>query len=206
MHCTCRQILYQMNLRSPASQLNVEPIANCQTKRNPAPCPLSYPVNAGDGIYRGIDIHADQQLGSNLHLRAGWDVDSSFLTVIPTAIQDGTLVPGEQSIGQPLHKAYIGIASDPARGFRWGTNLNYEGSYNELNRLPYATLDAHVAYRHAGYEYGLYGTNLTNVYSNPFTVVGGGVPYGALPGQPVITPDAYVLQGATVNFVVTRTF
>ncbi|MEO6835399.1 MAG: TonB-dependent receptor [Candidatus Tumulicola sp.] len=47
---------YQSNLRDPSSQLNVNPIPSCETKRNPTPCPLSYPVNAGNGIYRGIDL------------------------------------------------------------------------------------------------------------------------------------------------------
>jgi outer membrane receptor protein involved in Fe transport len=196
--------LYQTNLRQPSSQLNVTPIPGCQSAHNPTPCPLSYPVNAGNGIYRGIDIHADQQLGRTFHVRAGWDVDSSYLTAIPPEIQDGTLVIGQQTLGQPLHKAYFALDEDPRQGFAYGGQLNYEGYYNELNRSPYATLDAHLAYRHAGFEYGLYGTNLTNVYSNPFTVVGGGVPYGALPGQPVITPNAFVLQGAQVNFVITR--
>ncbi len=89
-------------------------------------------------------------------------------------------------------------------GFAYGAQLNYEGAYNELNRTPYATLDAHVAYRHNGYEVGLYGTNLTSVYSSPFTVVGGGILYGTLPGQPMITTNAYNLQGAKVVFVLTR--
>jgi outer membrane receptor protein involved in Fe transport len=196
--------LYQTNLRAPSSQLNVQPIPGCQTKRKPIPCPLSYPVNAGNGIYRGIDVHADQQLWRTFHVRAGWDVDSSYLTVIPASIQDGTLVAGEQSLGQPLHKAYLALEQNPPSGLAYGAQLNYEGFYNELNRSPYATLDAHIAYRHDGFEYGLYGTNLTNVYSNPFTVIGGGIPYGTLPGQPVINPDAYTLQGAQVLFVVTR--
>ncbi len=198
--------LYQTNLRAPSSQLNVEPIPHCQTPRKPVACPLSYPVNAGNGIYRGIDIHADQQLAANMHVLAGWNVDSSYLTVIPESIQDGTLVAGEQSLGQPLHKAYLAFEQEPSNGLAYGARLNYEGYYNELNRTPYATLDAHVAYRHAGFEYGLYGTNLTNVYSDPFTIVGGGVPYGTLPGNPVINPDAYVLQGAQVIFVLTRAF
>jgi outer membrane receptor protein involved in Fe transport len=172
--------------------------------RNPIPCPISYPVNAGAGVYRGIELQADQELGRDLHLLAGWDVDSSFLTVIPPSIQDGTLVAGEQALGQPLHKAYLAIDRSPPGGLSYGARLDYEGTYNELNRSPFATLDAHVAFRHAGFEYGLYGTNLTNVYSSPFTIVGGGVPYGTLPGQPVILPNAYVLQGAAVNFVVTR--
>ncbi|HEY6327187.1 MAG TPA: TonB-dependent receptor, partial [Candidatus Cybelea sp.] len=196
--------LYQTNLRSPSAQLNVTPIPNCQTKQDPTPCPLSYPVNAGNGIYRGVELHADQELGQELHVLAGWDVDSSFLTVIPPSIQDGTFVAGQQILGQPLHKAYLAIDRAPATGLSYGARLNYEGVYNELNRSRFATLDAHVAYQRAGFVYGLYGTNLTNVYSNPFTVVGGGVPYGALPGQPVTLPNAYVLQGASVIFVFTR--
>ncbi len=196
--------LYQTNLRSPSSQNNPIPIPHCQTPRNPTPCPISMPVNAGNGVYRGIDVHADQQLASDLHVRAGWDVDSSFLTVIPVEIQDGTLAAGEQSLGQPLHKAYLAIEENPPLGLAFGAELDYEGWYNELNRSPYATLAAHIAYRHNGFEYGLYGTNLTNVYADPFTVVGGGFIYGGIPGAPVIPTDAFVLQGAQVNFVLTR--
>jgi len=197
--------LYQNNVRSQSSQLNVIPIPHCQTKRNPTACPISMPVNAGDAIYRGMDLRADQQLARDFHVRAGWDVDSSFLiNPIPPQIQDGTLIAGQQSLGQPLHKAYVGLEQEPPLGLRYGAELNYEGWYNELNRSPYATLDAHVAFRRGGYEFGLYGTNLTNVYANPFTIVGGGIVYGAAPGNPVIPTNAFVLQGAQVIFVATR--
>ncbi len=196
--------LYQTNLRAPSAETNPVPIPHCQTPRNPVACPIAMPVNAGNGVYRGIDIHADQQLTRDLHLRAGWDVDSSFLTVIPVEIQDGTLAAGQQSLGQPLHKAYLAIEQVAPLGLRYGADLDYEGAYNELNRSPYATLNAHVAYRRGGYEYGLYGTNLTNVYADPFTVVGGGLVYGGAPGAPVIPTSAFVLQGAQVIFVVTR--
>ena len=67
---------YQTNLRSPSSQTNVIPIPGCQTKRKPVPCPISMPVNAGNGVYRGVDVHADEQLAADFHVRAGWDVDS----------------------------------------------------------------------------------------------------------------------------------
>lgn len=198
---------YLTSLRSPANQLNVIPGNqvgdHCVSDHVIVPCPVSYGVNAGDGIYQGIDVSAEQQLGP-FALRAGWDVDSSFLTVIPANIQDGTLVPGEQSLGQPLHKAYFAVQREVPQGLVYGAQLNYEGTYNELNRSPYATLDAHVAYRTGGYEFGLYGTNLTNVYANPFSIVGGGIIYGAEPGQPVIPTDAYTLQGAKVVFVLTR--
>lgn len=196
--------LYQTNLRSPSNQLNVIPVPGCQSMHNPAPCPISYPVNAGNGTYRGLDVHADQELGANFHIRAGWDVDSSFLTVIPPYIQDGTLAAGEQSLGQPLHKAYVSVGQEPLDGLGYGAQLNYEGWYNELNRGPYATLNAHLIYRHDGFQYGVYGTNLTNAYSQPFTIIGGGMTYGGAPGQPVIPTDAYILQGATVTFVITR--
>jgi outer membrane receptor protein involved in Fe transport len=198
--------LYQTNLRSPSSETNPVPIPHCQTSRNPVACPIAMPVNAGNGVYRGIDVSADQELTGTLHVRAGWDVDSSFLTVIPVSIQDGTMPALEQSLGQPLHKAYVVIEQTPAIGLGYGAELNYEGWYNELNRSPFATLDAHLVYTRAGYQYGLYGTNLTNVYASPFTVINGGMIYGGTVGAPVIPTPAYVLQGAQVNFVVTRAF
>lgn len=197
--------VYQSNLRGPANQLNVEPVPHCQSDEHPnRACPLSFPVNAGTGIYRGVDVRAEQQLGPNFRLRAGWSVDSSFVTSVPADVQDGTLVVDEQSLGQPLHKAYVGFERGADSGLVYGAQLNYEGAYNELNRTPYATVDAHVAYRYNGYEFGLYGTNLTNVYSAPFTVVGGGILYGTLPGQPMIATNALNLQGSKIVFVFTR--
>jgi outer membrane receptor protein involved in Fe transport len=197
--------VYRTDMRSPANQLVVAPGGpNCSTPGYPA-CPVSYPVNAGDGVYTGMDVQAAQDFGPYTHLRVGWDVDSSYLTVIPASIQDGTLVAGEQTLGQPLHKAYIAIDSIPKLGFGYGGDLNYEGSYNELNRSPYAVLNAFVQYQWPGIAIGCYGTNLTNVYANPFTVTNGGILYGAEPGQPMTPNPAYVLQGTKVLFVVTRT-
>ncbi len=198
--------LYQTNLRAPSSETNPVPIPGCQTPRNPVACPIAMPVNAGNGVYRGIDVSADQQLGRALHVRLGWDVDSSFLTVIPVSIQDGTMPAMEQSLGQPLHKAYVAVEENPLEGLGYGAELNYEGWYNELNRSPFATLNAHIVYRRDGFEYGVYGTNLTNVYADPFTIIGGGMIYGGTVNSPVIPTDAYVLQGAQVNFVFTREF
>jgi len=197
--------VYRTNMRSPANQLYVAPgPPNCSTPGNPS-CPVSYPVNAGDGVYTGMDIQAAQELGPYTRLRVGWDVDSSYLTVIPPNIQDGTLVAGEQTLGQPLHKAYIAIESTPKLGWGYGADLNYEGTYNELNRSPYAVLNAYLQYRWPGLEIGCYGTNLTNVYANPFTITNGGILYGAEPGQPMTPNPAYVLQGTKFVLVVTRT-
>ncbi|HVA34327.1 MAG TPA: TonB-dependent receptor [Candidatus Baltobacteraceae bacterium] len=190
---------YRSNVRAPAALLVVTPHPGCK----PSKCPTSYPVNAGAGVYTGIDASAQRALGHGFRVRAGWDVDSSYLTSIPASIQDGTLVVGEQTLGQPLHKAYVGFDRDAERGWNYGATLNYEGAYNELNRSPFATLDAHLLYRIGRFDVGLYGTNLTNVYSDPFTLVGGGVPYGSLPGTPTIATDAYALQGTKLVLVVT---
>lgn len=194
--------LYRTNLRNATQILVPAPVPHC-SKHQPPDCPLSYPINAGNGVYTGIDVHAEQQLARGFKLRAGWDVDSSYLTGVPPSVQDGTLVVGEQSLGQPLHKAYFGFERDVPRGLVYGADLNYEGAYNELNRGPYATLAAHLAYRLPHLELGVYGTNLTNVYGQPFTTVGGGILYGTVPGNPMIPTDAYVLQGPRVVFVVT---
>jgi outer membrane receptor protein involved in Fe transport len=194
---------YQSNLRSPASQLNVTPVPNCGTPGFPS-CPVSMPVNAGNAVYRGAELRAQEQIGSDLVLRAGWSVNSSYLTVVPPSIQDGTLVPMQQTLGEPLHKAFAAVEASPSAGLAYGAEIAYEGAYNELHRPPYATLAAHVALRRRGYEIGLYGTNLTNVYADPLTIVGEGVPYGTLPGNPMTPTDAYVLQGRTVVLVLTR--
>ena len=166
-------------------------------------CPIVMPINAGEQVYQGIDLHGEQQLGRQYRLKFGWDVGSSYFTSVPANVQDGTIVTGQQTLGEPLHKASLGIERDVPHGWVYGADLDWEGMYNELNRSPYATLDAHVAYRTDRFEIGAYGTNLTNVYANPFTVIGGGVPYGSLPGTPMLPTDAYVLQGAKVVFVMT---
>jgi outer membrane receptor protein involved in Fe transport len=190
---------YRTNLRSGINVPAVQPKPGCKKH-----CPIVMPINAGDLVYRGIDLNAEKQLGSQYRLRFGWSVDSSYFATVPNSIQDGTIVVGQQILGEPLQKAHIGIERDVQRGWVYGADLDWEGTYNELNRSPYATLGAHVAYRTKSLEIGAYGTNLTNVYANPYTVVGGGVPYGSLPGTPMIPTDAYVLQGAKVVFVVTE--
>ncbi|MBV8153102.1 MAG: TonB-dependent receptor [Candidatus Eremiobacteraeota bacterium] len=194
--------LYRTNLRSGITvPVPPAPPPHCEKRHD---CPIVMPINAGNLVYRGIDFRAEKALGSQYRITATWDVGSSFLSTIPPNVQDGTLVAGQQISGDPLHKASLGFERDVRRGWVFGADLDWEGTYNELNRSPYATLDAHVAYRTGRLEIGAYGTNLTNVYANPFTVIGGGVPYGSLPGTPTLPTDAYVLAGAKVVFVVTE--
>ncbi len=140
-------------------------------------------------------MQAEQDLGQHIRVHAGWDVDSSYLTIIPPDIQDGTLIPYLQTLGQPLHKAFVGFERSATAGIAYGADVDYEGTYNELNRPPYATLQAHAVWSGPGLQIGVYGTNLTNAYADPFTNVDAGIPFGN---------PAYVLQGRKVLLVVTR--
>jgi len=198
---------YRVNLRQPASPLNLPLDPNCGPSSlggDGTACPLSFPVNAGDGVYQGVELSARHSFGPFTTLRAGWAVRSAYLTSVPADIQDGTLVVGEQSAGLPLHKATLALTSAPPVGVTFGFNLLYEGLYNELNQGPYATLGAQVGYRFRTFELSLAGTNLTNVYDQKFTTPNGGVLYGGL--NQTIPQDAFALQGRAFMFSVLRRF
>jgi outer membrane receptor protein involved in Fe transport len=199
--------VYRVNLRQPAAPLNLPLNPQCgpiSAGGDGTQCPLSYPVNAGDGVYQGIELSAQHNFGPFTVLRAGWAVRSAFLTSIPAEIQDGTLVVGEQAQGLPLHKFVLTLAAAPPLGFTYGMDFVYESLYNELNQPQYATLAAHVGYRFRSYEISLSGTNLTNVYDDEFTNPNGGVTYGGL--NQVIPQDAYALQGTAFNLSIIRRF
>ena len=134
----------------------------------------------------------------------GWAVRSSYNSTVPASIQDGTFVIGEQSLGEPLHKATFSLARRPPIGFECGIGAVYEGLYNELDQGPFVTLNASIGYRLKDWELSLSGTNLTNVYDQRFTTTNGGLTYGAV-GAP-ITTDAYALQGTALTATLTRRF
>jgi outer membrane receptor protein involved in Fe transport len=188
--------LYRTNLRTPTT-IFIPAHYNPNCRKN---CQLSYPINVGGQVYQGAVVSLRQQVGRGFVADASWDVGSSYLT---QTYPGSTILTGEQTLGDPLHKASFGIARDVAEGLVYGARVSYEGRYNELNRSPYATLDASVAYRTHNLEFGVYGTNLTNAYDDLFTAAGAGVPYAAADGTATPT-NAYALQGAKVVFVVTQ--
>jgi outer membrane cobalamin receptor len=204
---------YRVNLRAPASTFLPASLQNGTADGNcgpvadggdGSPCPVSYPVNAGDGVYQGIELAASRRLAPDVTVRAGYAVRSAFLTSIPPYIQDGTFVLNEQTAGLPLQKATLSVSSSPPRGFTFRGTLVYEGSYNELDQPPFATLAAAIGYRTPQVEIVLSGTNLTNVYDQRFIGTNTGVPYGIIGGlQP---GNAYPLQGAAFNLSVARRF
>jgi len=201
--------VYRVNLRAPAStyQPAGTPDPNCgavSAGGDGTPCLISYAVNAGDGVYQGIEIAGERRLAPYLNVRAGYAVRSAFLTSIPPSIQDGTLVLNEQDLGLPLQKATLAFTAAPPRGLTFRTELVYEGNYNELNQPPFATLAAAIGYRWQNVELVVSGTNLTDIYDQHFTATNGGVPYGIIgAAQPT---NSYALQGATINVSVAQRF
>ena len=198
---------YRVNLRTPAS-IYLPPLdPNCGATASGGDgnaCPLSYPINAGDAIYQGLEIAGERRVAPFVTVRAGYAVRSAYLTNVPVAIQDGSLVPGEQTQGLPLQKATLSVRSAPPLGFGYDAGLIYEGKYNELNQPPFATLSAALSYRWPAYEISLAATNLTDVYDQHFTHQGAGVLYGGLTGP--LASDAYALQGTAFTATFTRRF
>jgi len=189
--------VYQTNLRTPS-----------QRYYSPTPCPpamppecLSFPINIGGAIYRGIELSLDRLLAPSTTLHAAYSVNSAFATTVSPEFQNGTIVPGEQFQGVPLHKAVLEVSHNGQSGLSYNAGLTYEDSYNELNRPAFATVEAGLSYRLRAFSLALYGTNLTNVYANPFTLVGQGIPYGGVSGP--IPTNAYALPATAVQLLLT---
>jgi outer membrane receptor protein involved in Fe transport len=164
---------------------------------------LSYPINVARGVYEGLEVHGDLQLARDTTLRASYGINSVYSQSAPPA---DNIVPGQQNLGVPLHKIGLSVERDPrGPGVAAYVGLLYEGSYNELNVPPYATLRAGVTWHLKNFDVGLNGTNLTNAGDFKLTRVNGGVPYGALPlaaggsGGSVPT-NAIPLQGTQFIF------
>lgn len=192
--------LYQTNLRTPAQRF-YPPVA-CPPLGNASPSQcLSYPVNAGGAIYRGAEISSEAALSSSTALRAAYDVGSAFATSVSPEFQNGSIVPGEQFQGVPLHKGLLELSHDCTRGLAYRVGMTYEGAYNELNRPAFATVRAGLTLHVRDFDAGVYGDNLTNAYAGPFTLAGQGVPYGGADGP--IATDAYVLPARSFTFLIT---
>jgi hypothetical protein len=179
--------IYRTNLLNgvaafiPSTQCaaNAPPTALAYTK-----C-LSYPVNVARGVYEGLELHGDLALAAHTTLHASYGINSVYTVAAPIA---DNLVAGQQNLGVPLHKIGLTIERDP-RGLGIGAyaGILYEGTYNELNAPPFATIRAGIAWHLRDFDIGLSGTNLTNVYDAKLTRVNGGVPYDGLFGSSLPT-------------------
>ena len=184
--------LYQTNLRNAIEQY-VPP-------HTPA---YTFPINLGDVEYRGIELQADKTIASVYHVQAGFVVNSAFPVQVPNEIQSGSLVSGQQFLGTPLHRSSLRILrANTGRGISFASGLIYEGAGNELNRPPFALIDARVTESFDGFDFTLSATNVTNVYEDRFTLNGLGTPYAGSDGP--IATSAYSLPARTVTFSISH--
>ena len=192
--------LYQTNLRTPSQRFYPSVACPPLGTAQPSQC-VSYPINAGGAIYRGVQLYFDRDITPATRLRLAYDVASCFATSVSPEFQNGSIVPGEQFQGVPLRKGIVQLNHDPASGVGYSVGLTYEGDYNALNRPPFATLRAGMTLHAASYDIGLYANNLTNVYADRFTLAGRGVPYGGADGA--IPTNAYSLESRSITLVLT---
>ncbi|HET9343821.1 MAG TPA: TonB-dependent receptor [Candidatus Eremiobacteraceae bacterium] len=180
------------------------PSVDCNPSGGPPPPPNeceSFPINVGDSVYEGLESHASWLIGGSTRARVAYAVDAAAPTTVSPLFQDGSIVAGEQYLGVPLQTATFDLEHDSDGALSEDALVRYEGRYNELNRPPFAQLQAGLTWRRGAFEAGLYGTNLTGVYDAGYTLAGQGVPYGGLAGP--IPTDAFSLQGPAVTFVMT---
>jgi outer membrane cobalamin receptor len=197
--------LYRTNLRNSAQRF--VPSIDCNPPTGPPPPPQScesFPINIGGAVYQGIEMRFGWSASPSLRAHAAYTVNSAYPTGLPPQFQGGTIVVHEQFNGVPLHSASMSIESDPVRVFSFNAGVRYEGRYNELNRPPFAMLQAGATWRAGRIEIGLQGKNLTNVYDARFALARAGVPYGGIAGP--IATDALSLQGRTIVLTLTSRY
>jgi outer membrane receptor protein involved in Fe transport len=165
------------------------------------PTCLTYPVNVTREVYQGLEVRTALALGARLTLHADYDIDSVYTQSVPLDALDG-VIPYEQALGVPLHKALLTIEHAPNLGLTYYAGLLHEGAYNELNLPPFTTLRVDIGWRTRDYEVTLAGENLTNVNNFLVTQQQGGVPYGAVPTN--ILPNAYPLPGRRFTVIITH--
>jgi outer membrane receptor protein involved in Fe transport len=194
--------VYQTNVRTPA--VRFIPSIQCLPPADPPPTSCeSFPINAGGAVYRGLEFRAEGAIATSTLLRFAYSVNSSYVTSVSPAFQNGTIVAGEQSQSVPLHRGVLSVQRDAGR-VAYELGADYEDAYNELNRPAFVTLHAGVTWHTKGLDTGLYGTNLTNVYADRFTLQGQGRPYGGSDGP--VPSDAFSLQGRAFTLVITRRY
>jgi len=104
-----------------------------------------------------------------------------------------------------LHAGRLAIEDSSSLRIGYRAAVSYEDAYNGLNRPGYATLEAGLRWHlPSAIDLGLFGTNLTNVYADRFTLLGAGTRYSTL-DEPAST-DAYALAGRRLSLIVTRRF
>jgi len=194
--------LYRTNLHNGvATFFGPAPCTTATVTLASNPSCLSYPVNVTHEVYQGAELRTDYQLAPKTLVHVNYDVDSVYTVSFPSAAADD-VIPYVQSLGVPLHKLAVSFEHQPNTGLSYYAGFLYEGTYNELNLAPYATVRAGVTWHLPRVDIALVGENLTDAYDFLTTRTGGGVPYQQTTG--LVPTDAIPLPGRRFTIIFTH--
>ena len=143
--------LYQTNVRTPAVRFPVDAVSS--TGGAVAGVRKLSDKRAAERFTADLSSRAERSIADATLLRFAYSVNSSFLTSVSPEFQDGSLVPGEQTLGVPLHRAVLSVQRDTRRGMAYEAGAAYEDAYNELNRPAFLTAHAGVTWHVEGFRY-----------------------------------------------------
>ncbi len=165
---------------------------------------LLFLANLGNVVYKGVELRMDKPLSSRLAVHAAYGVSIAYPINNPFAFDPAApnVVAGQQFQGIPPRKAQLSFTGRGATNFNYFVSAAYESTNNELNRPQYAAVAAGVTKTFGHTRIALTGRNITNQYSNLFTLANAGTPYPT-PLGPAAT-NAYSLQGSGVTLTLTQ--
>ena len=171
---------------------------------DPAKGQFSFIENLGNVVYSGAELRAEQPLSGDAVLKASYAIAIAYPVTNPVNANPAAppLVPGQQFLGIPPHKALLSLDGKAGQGFTYNVGAGWEAQNNALNRPAYWLYNADVGKQFGHTQLSLSARNLGNEFADKFTLINQGPLYGTPAG--LVPTNAYSLPGLTLAFTVTQ--
>lgn len=138
---------------------------------------VSIPTNAGNGLFRGIELSVTHPVTKDLTFNAYWDVQNAEYTNIPSVLlqQNVTLLDGGQIFGIPLQKQGVAFDYAGGNGFAGHIDATRFGSYNQWDTQPFIVVNGFVSKQYGRFTVTVGGTNLFDTHDWTYAMSGVGV-------------------------------
>jgi outer membrane cobalamin receptor len=194
---------YRTNLRDPIE--NYYPGNTCPATS------YSYPINIGDAIYQGAELHFAARLPrAHMFVTAMYGLNVAYPENMPVTISNPTsgayIVNNEQFPDIPQQQASLEVDWESNHWHAAATGV-FRGHNNPLNQPPVVFVDAAV-----GHEFGehldvtLAGTNLLGAAAGKFQVFNAGAPYYGITASGQLGPlptNLLTVEPAGVRLILT---
>jgi hypothetical protein len=164
-------------------------IANALSELNgPGGCGSNYtqadlgvvtPLNAGQGVYRGVHVGTKIPITHQFAIDAGYTVQTAYYTglSVPVLLNNGGYVNGQQFSGIPTDTASLGLGYNNRAG-RWTVRIDgyYVGSNNAYYRPAYSYANANIAKTLGPVTFNLGVSNLFNSIVEEYGILNAGTP------------------------------